>query len=314
MVLDDAQVLEVDTLKASGSEYFKTNKVEDALRTYTEALAKVKAMNYTNSKHQPELLQRVATVKDQLHVNAALCCVKLGKFEEAIDNASLALSSTCAELHEEKRYQETKLHVKALYLRGKAHAALDTYTHLDVAKRDLLKAIKMTPKDKLIRKELDGVMKRLQVMDEMEKEKRKKKQGFLKTAQAKGGAGERVFQDSGREKEQAVKKKEKFDETVAMEKYNMEREEQEERRKEKAKQKAIKDIKKAKAAAATSSTDYSRFDCLDTDSDESEDEEDVKPPAHVMKGRPKESSIRSMEVPQEETESDDDDIECTFGT
>jgi hypothetical protein len=308
MVLDDGEIVEVETLKGVGAEFFKGKEVASALQAYEEALAKIGAMNFTNSKHQPELLHRVNALRDQLSVNSALCCVKLEKYEEAIASASIALTR-----HEETRHQETKLHVKALYLRGKAHAALNTYCHLDCGKKDLLAACKLAPKDKMIRKELDGAMKSLKEANEKEKAKPKKKAGFFNDNEARegGDAADTTPMYEDREKERVAKKKEKFEETVAETKYSIEREEQAARRKEKVEKKALKEKKAAKVTS--NRNDYSRFDIIDSEEEE-EDEPDVAPPAHIMKGRPKESSINSMEVPQGGyTESDDDDIECTFG-
>ncbi|CAL9184307.1 unnamed protein product [Musa hybrid cultivar] len=122
--------------KAEGNDYFKENKVEEAMQQYEMAIA------YMGDDFMFQLFGKyrdmALAVKNPCHLNMAACLIKLKRYEEAIGQCTIVLS-------------EDENNVKALFRRGKARAELG---QTDAAREDFEKARKYSPQDKAIVREL----------------------------------------------------------------------------------------------------------------------------------------------------------------
>ncbi|XP_020257230.1 peptidyl-prolyl cis-trans isomerase FKBP42 [Asparagus officinalis] len=125
-----------DRRKVEGNNYFKEEKLEDAMQQYEMAIA------YMGDDFMFQLFGKyrdmALAVKNPCHLNIAACLIKLKRYEEAIGQCTVVLS-------------EDENNVKALFRRGKARAELG---QTDSAREDFEKARKHAPQDKAIVKEL----------------------------------------------------------------------------------------------------------------------------------------------------------------
>ncbi|XP_074568082.1 peptidyl-prolyl cis-trans isomerase FKBP42-like [Curcuma longa] len=122
--------------KVEGNDYFKEEKLEEAMQQYEMAIA------YMGDDFMFQLFGKyrdmALAVKNPCHLNMAVCLIKLKRYQEAIGHCTIVLS-------------EDENNVKALFRRGKARAELG---QTDAAKEDLEKARKHAPQDKAIIREL----------------------------------------------------------------------------------------------------------------------------------------------------------------
>ncbi|KAJ8476433.1 hypothetical protein OPV22_020160 [Ensete ventricosum] len=122
--------------KVEGNDYFKEEKVEEAMQQYEMAIA------YMGDDFMFQLFGKyrdmALAVKNPCHLNMAACLIKLKRYEEAIGQCTIVLS-------------EDENNVKALFRRGKARAELG---QTDAAREDFEKARKYAPQDKSIVREL----------------------------------------------------------------------------------------------------------------------------------------------------------------
>ncbi|XP_074565490.1 peptidyl-prolyl cis-trans isomerase FKBP42-like isoform X2 [Curcuma longa] len=122
--------------KVEGNDYFKEEKLEEAMQRYEMAIA------YMGDDFMFQLFGKyrdmALAVKNPCHLNMAACLIKLKRYEEAIGQCTIVLS-------------EDENNVKALFRRGKARSELG---QIDAAKEDLQKARKHAPQDKAIVREL----------------------------------------------------------------------------------------------------------------------------------------------------------------
>jgi len=102
----------------------------------------------------PADLKEINDLKIPCHLNLAICCMKLKRWQQAVDNCTRVL-------------EIEKDNPKALFRRGTSYAELKMY---DEAKSDLNAATKLNPKDPAIRKELQRITGL--VKDETEKQKK----------------------------------------------------------------------------------------------------------------------------------------------
>lgn len=125
-----------DRRKIEGNNYFKEEKLEEAMQQYEMAVA------YMGDDFMFQLFGKyrdmALSVKNPCHLNMAACLIKQKRYEEAIGQCSVVLS-------------EDENNVKALFRRGKARAELG---QTDAAREDFEKARKFAPQDKAIAREL----------------------------------------------------------------------------------------------------------------------------------------------------------------
>ncbi|KAF4717071.1 hypothetical protein FOZ62_030047, partial [Perkinsus olseni] len=113
-----------NSLKAEGNALVKEQKYDEALEKYTRGLDNVKSYN----------TPAVLTLQKALCSNAALCCLKLEKYDECRDYCDRVL-------------QQDPKAVKALYRRGVAYRELK---ETDKAYLDLSIAARLSPNDEVL--------------------------------------------------------------------------------------------------------------------------------------------------------------------
>lgn len=125
-----------DRRKNEGNNYFKEEKLDEAMQQYEMAIA------YMGDDFMFQLFGKyrdmALSVKNPCHLNMAACLIKQKRYEEAIGQCTVVLS-------------EDENNVKALFRRGKARAELG---QTDAARNDFTKARKYSPQDKAIAREL----------------------------------------------------------------------------------------------------------------------------------------------------------------
>lgn len=125
--------------KALGNELFQQNKFEEALTHYKESL------DFASYFYNDDV-KLVQAVKLSSNLNAAACCVKLSKWKDALKYSDDAL-----------KIEETN--VKGLWRKAQAqHGKGD----VDEAKETITRAIRLDPKNKALRDELDSIKKDIQ--------------------------------------------------------------------------------------------------------------------------------------------------------
>ena len=250
--LDEAQ-----KLKQAGTDLFKKGSYPEAIEKYSACLTALDSSvdsddepeeeNPANDDEDPEVKRQTSELEQACHLNCAICYLKqTDQQDQAISSASKVLALNAE-------------HVKALYWRGKAYHQLNK---LDKAKKDLLSAAKLDPKNKPARSELQSVTEKLKVQDAKSKAARKKKAGFLS-----GDKGVSMYGEK--------------DDLGAIKAKNAKKQKDEEAKKRKEAEKEAK--KKKKAAKPSKSNfnpgdanDYSKWDNLDDSDSEEEEEEKVR--------------------------------------
>ena len=125
---------ELITLKNIGNEFLKKGEVETALASYEEGIALMSSPDF-NRRTEKDIKE----VFVPLHLNKALCCLKLSRFGDCIQS--------CSEVLEVDRNN-----VKALYRRGVARIE---NKELGPGKRDLLCALDLEPQNQDVIHQLD---------------------------------------------------------------------------------------------------------------------------------------------------------------
>ncbi|TVU45247.1 hypothetical protein EJB05_04726, partial [Eragrostis curvula] len=131
-----------EKLKVAGNDLFKIGKFQRAGKKYS------KALNYVNEDGHFEdgIEKSITNLRVFCWLNHAACCLKLKDFAQAISLCSKVLEiESC--------------NVKALYRRAQAY--VESYD-LELAKRDVLKALELDPNNKDV-KLLQVNLKKLQV-------------------------------------------------------------------------------------------------------------------------------------------------------
>eukprot|EP01018_Ginkgo_biloba_P000973 Gb_11891 [translate_table: standard] len=125
-----------DRRRQEGNEFFKEDKLAEAMQQYEMALA------YMGDDFMFQLFGKYKdmanAVKNPCHLNMAACLLKLNRYEEVIGQCSMVLV-------------EDENNIKALFRRGKARAALG---QTDDAREDFQKVKKFAPEDKAVIREL----------------------------------------------------------------------------------------------------------------------------------------------------------------
>eukprot|EP00930_Biecheleria_cincta_P089339 TRINITY_DN78622_c0_g1_i1.p1 TRINITY_DN78622_c0_g1~~TRINITY_DN78622_c0_g1_i1.p1 ORF type:complete len:556 (-),score=157.24 TRINITY_DN78622_c0_g1_i1:43-1638(-) len=136
-------------LREEGNEQFKSNKLQEAKKSYEEALKLLETCSAS------ALAEQLPAIRTPVQLNLALCCLRAEPCE-----AYRAL-----ELCEEVLHLEPD-HPKATYRKAKALLELGEEKE---AEWELVRACKLQPKDAGIRKDLDQLRKRFREQKEKEK-------------------------------------------------------------------------------------------------------------------------------------------------
>jgi tetratricopeptide (TPR) repeat protein len=176
-------------LKDEGGALFKAGKFEEAVNKYNDAdeqigdtfLKTFTLFDESDSEDdavQPPYPTECLAARDQTidltascRLNAGICCIKLQRWEEAVNHTSSALKYTGDEAAGDGSGEKTHMlptHIKALFNRGRAYAAMGKLTD---AKSDLAAVAKLDPKNRAAREQLRLVKQRLKA--------RKPKLGFF---------------------------------------------------------------------------------------------------------------------------------------
>ena len=123
--------------KDRGSELFKANRLDFAIKHYEKALLCFSDAD-SFSKLPEQMLLQYKTVKCQCHLNLAACCLKKEKYDGVIEHSTKAL-----ELESDN--------VKGLFRRGQAHLKLHNY---DLARADFCRALAVEPENKAVSNQL----------------------------------------------------------------------------------------------------------------------------------------------------------------
>lgn len=118
--------------KTAGTALFKQSQWAAARDAYSDGF------DYVRLLELPDQLKKAADIRLSLANNLAMCCLKTEEFGKAVAFANKAL-----DVEPEN--------VKAIYRRGQGHFGCRDY---EDAKTDLLKACKLDPKNKAMRKKL----------------------------------------------------------------------------------------------------------------------------------------------------------------
>eukprot|EP00252_Welwitschia_mirabilis_P001541 TRINITY_DN1140_c0_g1_i1.p1 TRINITY_DN1140_c0_g1~~TRINITY_DN1140_c0_g1_i1.p1 ORF type:complete len:372 (+),score=104.82 TRINITY_DN1140_c0_g1_i1:254-1369(+) len=125
-----------DRKRQEGNEFYKEEKLEEAMQQYEMALA------YLGDDFMFQLFGKyrdmAIAVKNPCHLNLAACLLRLNHYEEAVGHCNMVLT-------------EDEKNIKALFRRGKARACLG---QTDDAKEDFQKVQSISPDDKAVRREL----------------------------------------------------------------------------------------------------------------------------------------------------------------
>jgi hypothetical protein len=118
--------------KTAGTALFKQEQWAAARDAYSDGFDYVRLLDH------PEQLKKAADIRLSLANNLAMCCLKTEEFGKAVSFANRALDVDPA-------------NAKAIYRRGQGHFGCRDYAD---AKVDLLRACKLDPKSKAMRKKL----------------------------------------------------------------------------------------------------------------------------------------------------------------
>ena len=136
--------------KEEGTSLFKDGNIEPASLRYKRALQHCEKFFDLSAEDEKE----VEEIKLSLHLNLAMCHMKLDNHEYALKSLNTALEiDECS--------------IKALYRRA---LVMEKKKDFDAARKDLLKAKKLEPEDKSVGR----LMQRVEIQIRRQKEKQKK--------------------------------------------------------------------------------------------------------------------------------------------
>ncbi|KAI9860450.1 MAG: peptidyl-prolyl cis-trans isomerase cpr6 [Trichoglossum hirsutum] len=151
-------------LKEFGNKAYKSNNWDLSLEKYQKGLRYLHEYPEPLENDPPEIGKELNSLRFVLHLNSALCQIKLESFEDARASASHALNVPNA---------ADKEKAKAYFRRGLANVGLKDD---EEAEKDLGIAAKLAPGDSLVVKEYESVKKR--AAERMRKEKEAYKRFF----------------------------------------------------------------------------------------------------------------------------------------
>jgi len=143
------KIQEAGKKKNQGNIVFKEFDYENAAKLYMEAL------NYLADLYDlsPTEQEEVNAIKVPCHLNIALCCTKIDRYNQAIENCNKAL-------------EIEKNNIKALFRRAQCYVQL---SQLEEAKNDLNAALQVEPNNSSVKKELALVERKIHAQKEKEK-------------------------------------------------------------------------------------------------------------------------------------------------
>jgi molecular chaperone DnaK (HSP70) len=143
------KIQEAGKKRNQGNIVFKEFDYENAAKLYLEALGYLADLYDLSPAEQEE----VNALKVPCHLNVALCCTKINRYPQAVENCNKAL-------------EIEKNNVKALFRRAQCYVQL---SKLEDAKKDLETALQVEPANSAVKKELALVDKKIAAMKEKEK-------------------------------------------------------------------------------------------------------------------------------------------------
>jgi hypothetical protein len=183
-------IVEAEGTKAEGTACYKAKEFNKACDKYAKAL---RLLNRVTDAAGADSLKKKHELQISCGTNITLCNLQLKKWEEAINSAGKVLKLD-------------KKNVKALFNRAKAFGSAEHRPNgLQLAKADLLQAIKLDPKSKPMRKEYQSVQARLTEKKGPKKKNEVVDTGFLKksTGDGLGYADDESEMRKAREKERS---------------------------------------------------------------------------------------------------------------
>ena len=144
----EEKVSEAESLKTQGNAAFKAGDMDEAVAQYTDAVSYLEHLGGKGGGEEEKgSSDAVDVLKLSLFNNSAAALIKAGDFAEAAASASKALAVDAD-------------NVKALWRRGEARMQ---FGMLGEAKKDLVAAAKLDPKNKTIRKTYAALKKKVAV-------------------------------------------------------------------------------------------------------------------------------------------------------
>jgi tetratricopeptide (TPR) repeat protein len=142
----EEKVSEAESLKTQGNAAFKAGDMDEAVAQYTDAVSYLEHLGGKGGGEEEKgSSDAVDVLKLSLFNNSAAALIKAGDFAEAAASASKALAVDAD-------------NVKALWRRGEARMQ---FGMLGEAKKDLVAAAKLDPKNKTIRKTYAALKKKV---------------------------------------------------------------------------------------------------------------------------------------------------------
>ena len=142
----EEKVSEAESLKTQGNAAFKAGDMDEAVAQYTDAVSYLEHLGGKGGEEEKKgSSDAVDALKLSLFNNSAAALIKAGDFAEAAASASKALAVDAD-------------NVKALWRRGEARMQ---FGMLGEAKKDLVAAAKLDPKNKTIRKTYAALKKKV---------------------------------------------------------------------------------------------------------------------------------------------------------
>ncbi|KAF9168496.1 hypothetical protein DFQ26_006655 [Actinomortierella ambigua] len=161
----DEELLQIaQTLKDLGNKLFKQGQYALAMRKYQKAIRYLqeKTLDADSEKRDTDQFkQEYYKVKVPCFLNRGFCALKLERYETTIRDMTSVL-----EFEDQQRFVSPADQTKAYFRRGLAKTKS---SDLEGGKLDLETALKLSPKDTAVLKELEGVKAKLAAKREKEK-------------------------------------------------------------------------------------------------------------------------------------------------
>ncbi|KAF9976531.1 Peptidyl-prolyl cis-trans isomerase D [Actinomortierella ambigua] len=158
----DEELLQIaKTLKDLGNNLFKQGQYALAMRKYQKAIRYLQEKpTFDDEKDTEQFKQEYYKVKVPCFLNRGFCALKLERYEMTIKDMTSVLE------FEEQRFVSQADQTKAYFRRGLAKTKS---SDLEGGKADLEAALKLSPKDAAVLKELESVKAKLAAKREKEK-------------------------------------------------------------------------------------------------------------------------------------------------
>eukprot|EP00743_Colponemidia_sp_Colp-15_P005239 GILK01005636.1.p1 GENE.GILK01005636.1~~GILK01005636.1.p1 ORF type:complete len:280 (-),score=54.27 GILK01005636.1:125-964(-) len=172
--------------KDAGNALFKKGEYVEAAKHYEKALLAIKLLFQDERvEDEKEAEHMVQNIKNPCHLNLALCFLKTGHEEAAIEHCNKVLE-----------FQDSN--VKALYRRGQARLKVG---EIDDGKADLKRALQLEPSNAAVRQALIDAKEVTEKYREKQKELSKKMLQGLSSAESESCSGSALYDPTSYQKE-----------------------------------------------------------------------------------------------------------------